>query len=924
MNPWLWLYLFLDPAEGWQPVSDVNGAHAFDTAEGETRPHLSLRTTGDGILFAPVNGVLSTKPPGFDDRHDAHNLLNLERSGANLVFGIPEQVRSLVRTPHVDEPRPDTVRLFLHADWPLHSGQGQGLFRWQDALSGYPLVTSFAFFDVETATLEDELGIRLDRAELIGLPIEQLRQHLGNDADIQDGRLIRARKLGLLLAGLLQVRVPAGARIGRAAPLPGDGGTRGVGFAALSAEGAVDPVTIYEHRAPFVRRPPRPLEEDPLDTPSPLDQLTQLAGPSTWPNFSSTSIADLVAETTATTFPFPVLREMRRRLSLTPQQWRALGDRQKALYLARLRARSPIGEAEDDGTRPFDFQLLDWANLFQLEAVAEFYLNCIEPWSEEPEAIEPGTALSGDAAEEDANGSFWTRLSVEAGTDLSNVRPNIDLLRLIDDDERPAGLYHVIDVDDAANTITVEGRPSFEDSSAWRIELYQTVTLTNPAGLQARLTHGSDEVELLDGVAHELQWIRVPSDSSDNVEPDVCDWLKLSEFPEQTFEIVDFDPEAGTLRLSDPIQLPDAGDDEEGELTSAWEIRTRAKLVHIEPFGPRSRGHGFTVDENEPRNVTLPGEDDRFQRVNINFDTLHIPGATGRKTFRIMAVDDTTLTLHEAPQLDGEPGDWQICCGVTTWVPPYYYVLGPTWLQDRGDNHYEGMLFTVADDRVRGYLRYTSYTSRNYGSRIQGGSRHPSLSSVRGNMRYDLRSFRATTSADQNFTVQVRDSFARRFGGGRNDLVREAGWYYEYSPTDDPDRDPFHPVPADRTPPTRNDQGPGPAYRWGKTAIRLHWSGRYRLNRGARSAGCITSPSHATLREILIEAHQEERIARGLQRDALMDRVLDNARDQNAARTYYRQNLPSLWRWKLVGSLLLVRTEQPPTRPHGQEGVDGL
>jgi hypothetical protein len=75
--------------------------------------------------------------------------------------------------------------------------------------------------------------------------------------------------------------------------------------------------------------------------------------------------------------------------SLPYSAWRALGNLQKNQYLDQLMARVRPPNAPAN-TIPFEYDVDDMANLFQLEAVTEFYINAADPWADS------GQLLSGD------------------------------------------------------------------------------------------------------------------------------------------------------------------------------------------------------------------------------------------------------------------------------------------------------------------------------------------------------------------------------------------------------------------------------------------------------------------------------------------------------------------------------------------------
>jgi hypothetical protein len=104
--------------------------------------------------------------------------------------------------------------------------------------------------------------------------------------------------------------------------------------------------------------------------------------PGNWPVVGANKQV-LLLETAAGLYPYSTLADAKRRLNLTRAEWRTVGDNQKVLYRRRLLAR--VGHAPANATDPhFTFNDFDWQNIFQLEAVVEFFMNFREPWDPNP------------------------------------------------------------------------------------------------------------------------------------------------------------------------------------------------------------------------------------------------------------------------------------------------------------------------------------------------------------------------------------------------------------------------------------------------------------------------------------------------------------------------------------------------------------
>jgi len=115
-------------------------------------------------------------------------------------------------------------------------------------------------------------------------------------------------------------------------------------FAVHTDVGYTDPVAVWK-------------------TLNPSSRFAAIA--TSWPYLSS-SDAHLAV---TSLFPMPVLHHARIVYQLNDGEWRALGDTQKQLYWLRLRAKYVDGDAP-----PFSFSREDMPNVFQLEALIEFYL----------------------------------------------------------------------------------------------------------------------------------------------------------------------------------------------------------------------------------------------------------------------------------------------------------------------------------------------------------------------------------------------------------------------------------------------------------------------------------------------------------------------------------------------------------------------
>ena len=94
-----------------------------------------------------------------------------------------------------------------------------------------------------------------------------------------------------------------------------------------------------------------------------------------WPVLPVSSLVDALAATRTQLYPYPVLSWARRKVDGFADLWRSVGDGQKALYWEQLRARS----GHSSSGQPFTYNTDEMGNLFQLEAVTEFFMDWVEP-----------------------------------------------------------------------------------------------------------------------------------------------------------------------------------------------------------------------------------------------------------------------------------------------------------------------------------------------------------------------------------------------------------------------------------------------------------------------------------------------------------------------------------------------------------------
>lgn len=190
-------------------------------------------------------------------------------------------------------------------------------------------------------------------------------------------------------------------------------------------------------------------------------------------------------------WPWPALLQYKRAKNLIYSDWRKLGNLQKELYRAQLleRVRPALAPAN---TSRFEYDIDDMSNLFQLEAVTEFYLNLPAPWdgASQPSAPNSNTyssvnflALYGNAAQLQSP----QVVKLEDQLDMSRVMPGRDTLFLQADTARlPHKQYRIMSVDRTAQEVSLDLPPNFGGTSAWRIFHNPTLITIDAFGSRVR------------------------------------------------------------------------------------------------------------------------------------------------------------------------------------------------------------------------------------------------------------------------------------------------------------------------------------------------------------------------------------------------------------------------------------------------------
>lgn len=408
---------------------------------GATSEFLLLETTTSDVpIYAASSGYLSTRSP-FDPVDEVQEELVLPPD-----FVVPDQFNIYL----IPDPNPD----------PNYHAKANGLP--QDEPLLYPgdqnplqffsnPIGAFYYINLDTASLKDAIFPHL---HLVGIP--------GSTPAIA---LFEYRWLHFL-AGQLDVPVTVGMSLGSAARpiLPGaDDTRRHIGFTVFSRNGTHDPAHFYDFMREFVN--------DETD----IDAFLNKA-PKRWP-LIDTGITkqEAIDKTAEKLYPYPVLEAVRKNFlsNWSAADWRKIGDNQKALYRRRLLVR--VGEATPDiDDPPFKFNNPDWKNIFQLEAIVEFYMNYDDPWdpTSEPQDPQPEDRvdflpLEGKAAQLTWN-SDSTIIDLDGQPDMSKIWVGRDIIVLTGSGQTEA--HRIIDADLEARKVTVSAQVNTGNDASWKIK----------------------------------------------------------------------------------------------------------------------------------------------------------------------------------------------------------------------------------------------------------------------------------------------------------------------------------------------------------------------------------------------------------------------------------------------------------------------
>lgn len=796
---------------------------------------IRLASAGPGRLFAAATGKLSLYAPSDAWTGDA----------AVDVPGDPADM-------------PASVDLFLHISpfsvWDL-------LFTRDVSKS----LAGFVYRNVETASLLETVGDSL-RTSVWPAP-----------------RWTAEEQMRTFLRGNVMLPMQGGRPFGRAAA--GPTGRRELGFAAVTMQGAADPYVVYDTRRAMVEGGDAVVNE----------LLAVLPGPNLPILADGLSFADVLRLAGERIYPATTLEALRIQRGLSRLELRQIGDAQKGIYRERLLKRS--GHAPMASLQPeFAFSDCDASNLFQLEAVVEFFRNYDDPWKRN--AVPKAPADGGyrkidwlDPAGETArvNGN---RVTIE-DSDLGFLE---DLGK-----SWLQGLSATI----AGNVVRLDGinAEHSEIISPGNDFIYLQHDTTPGRGGVFRITAAAATTLTLDGnpqaAGNRSSWQILTAD--------VLQYLSLGgdARPGTFYRLVAIDDITKTLVVDRP---PAIGGDH-----SRWRLHRSPIVVVIDSFGG-----GRLVSEKSQNTFRLEGTSARsaggngtvikledavhLKRVNAHFDTVYLAGATtASRVFRIIAVDDgaKTITVDRPTGLGGGAGAWTIPAGVGGRIRQNEYPLQAAVINPRRYDAYDGAVFVVhsipgmgsgADPGplVEGPWPITSYSSR--------GAEARTLSSARGNRMYALRS-RTSGTAFLNFALAVTDPDHRR-------KVREARFYFAPTAVTDAQGQVHIGVePDDGT----QDGEPG------KTDVLFHHGNQTASSFGTGSAGCLVHFSgFLDLRYKLAQAALDF-LPSGEEPtlEAIRDRMT-----LDASKLLYTQHpeLHPRWADKVRGTFWLIRPDELPLR----------
>lgn len=759
---------------------EYNYGELLHPEAGRSTDHVRLVTdSDDAFLFATCSGELSALPQ------------------AGSIAGLAE----ISDDPELSLPETTDLWLVMCPLANLVSDLLTGLAQFTGVNEPGSAQIAFTYYNVEVASFMEDVR------ELLRLSTVPPADPNADDEEIR-------RRMRLFLQGQLTIFVDSGQRLGRAGVWldPAPTATRAIGFGlTTSLLGPGNPPQFIDNM--------RSMFEEEADIP---DLLVLI--PNSPNAFSSAASKDDAIQMTATAiYPSSDLEGLRTDWSLSRSEWRLVGNNQKAQYRRRLLAR--YGLLPGSTNVPiFEFSQTDPDNIFQLEAVVEFFANFTDPWvpNSVPIDVSPTDHSDIDRSTlviEGTNATFvGSQIRLHDSPDLDKVRKFHHFIYFLNGNR--VHFYRITSIDNTQKRVTaVDCNGSGPPQSAlgpWRIDLFTEVDFLPLSGATAQIQGSEVTVD----VTSELKQIKTLSSLPEGAGACVNDGIVFAADPNRMYLIDRVDPEHSLLHLATPVQG--------GITASAWEISHVPILVLIDPIGPRLKGPDAIVVS--PGVVQLNSAN--LQKVNVGgAETIFLGNDSARpsRTYRISSKDESakTVTLDGNPAFENGNSAWQIPAGVGGIFEPLGYNLGPRearWpsktgpFRPAGFDHYDGIMFVVDNGKVTAKHRWSSFTSR---TQFDGNRR-----SIRGNHRYEVFSFTSTESDFRNYCFRVNDQISS------DNVFPQARNYF--------------------------DEGVREA---GQRRIRIHLGTLTAENGGTGSAGCNVSPEFYKCRKDLIEIYQGRRAA---------------------------------------------------------------
>lgn len=680
---------FIKPSDGWKLHKHFGQADETQPGSLILASHVRTDNPDNRQLYAAVKGKLTFFPPqSFLPTSGLSNQ-------ANPVMEVEDEL-TLYLVPGFSKQRPDYAE---SVDW-LESTQA-----YHKAHNARPKLQSnylryFVYAHIDTATVQAVLGNKWDSLLQVGTEVE------------------------------------AGQPIGSASQLTENlSPVWTAGFAVVTKQGVIDPGTFYDKVRSYV---------DPTED---IDALIQLLTKH-WPLIAPDIDPETVSRTT-TLYPYSALIEYKNQVhngsGLSYAQWRAIGDRQKALYRQRLIRRTRPDRLTGQTIPEFAYNMDDLFNLFQLEAVTEFYMNFDNPWdiNTDPQPIDVPSdqvnllPLEGIAAT--VNGK---QIVLDGDLDVTRFSPGLDVLML------NYNQYRILSLDKAQNptTVIVDDTPQVNGPTPWSVRHAPSLVLIDSLGYRVTglkalpVATSSFLVQLDDLNAAQVRELTKLNPHADTIS------FNLPEADWRHFRIEVVQPLVIQVILVDEVDnVPSNG--------VKWHIKKSPKPTkHSSLYGskalPGQTAKSLILDDVKGEHLDdLAMVMERIEKGQIVKILLTLAGKKRYFTIDKVAVQvvlglDSALTSFPSTGVA-----WQIPAGVGGTAGR---IKRPTRKTANGWDHYDGAMFVVLDGQIEAVIPWTSYSSRV-------NKKGRSMSTLRGNRYYYITSY---LSPRHSFTFRVIDEQA--------------------------------------------------------------------------------------------------------------------------------------------------------------------